>query len=264
MRCTSYCTATSYDLLPLYQELKKEEKTHLYRDVIHVQRKEGARIKGEIFYFAYGAVVSWGLSEQEELLLLSPLKKFENGTFSTIEMDEFTFSYGENMRIDEDHLILQNKSVLTKFAISHGLAQSVKLSIFEEKIRKIIDKTNKLPSSLAKKGKIPLSRKEISRKMGALFLERNYINLNTEILETPEFFWDHPELEPFYRRTASYLDIGKRGEALNKRLAIVHELFEILSNELNHQHASRLEWTIIILILIEVVLAFLRDVFHII
>lgn len=264
MRCTTYCSASSYDIQALYQDLKQEEKAQLYRNVVHVQRKDGARIKGEIFYFAYGVVVCWGLTEEEEQVLLLSLKTYEDETFTTVEMDEFTFSYGENMWIEEDHITLQNKNVLNKLAISHGLAQSVKLAILEDKIRKIIDRTNKLPSDLAKKGKILLSRKEISRKMGALFLERNYINLNTEILETPEFFWDHSELEPFYRRTAHYLEIGKRGEGLNKRLAIVHELFQILSNEINHQHATRLEWTIIVLILIEVVLALLRDLFHLI
>jgi len=40
-------------------------------------------------------------------------------------MDEFTFSYGDNMRIEEDEIILQTKNTLTKLAISYGLAQSV-------------------------------------------------------------------------------------------------------------------------------------------
>jgi uncharacterized Rmd1/YagE family protein len=168
------------------------------------------------------------------------------------------------MKIEEDEIIVQNKNTLTKLAISHGIAQSVKLTIFEDLIQKTIDHTKHLPSELARKGKIHLSRKEISQKMGELFIERNFINLHSEILDTPEFFWDHPELEPFYRRTSHYLDVSKRVEVLNKRLNVVHELFEILSNELNHQHSSRLEWTIIFLIVIEVIIALLRDLFHLI
>ena len=101
------------------------------------------------------------------------------------------------MKIEEDEIILQNKSTLTKLAISHGIAQSVKLTIFEEAIQKTIDHTTKLPTNLANKGKISLSRKQISQKMGELFIERNFINLHAEVLDTPEFFWDHPELEPF-------------------------------------------------------------------
>lgn len=243
--------------------MQKIGTAQLFRDIIHMQTKEERKVKGDVFLFPYGAIAMWGFSEEEEKHFLTIIKEFEKESLSKIELDEFSFAYGENMRIDEDEIILQNKSTLTKLAISHGLAQSVKLTVFEDLIQRTIEHTNHLPIALAKKGKISLSRKEISQKLGELFIERNFINLHTEVLDTPEFFWDHPELEPFYRRTSHYLDVNKRVEVLNKRLNVVHELFEILSNELNHQHSSRLEWAIIILILIEVVIAVLRDLFHI-
>ncbi len=262
MRCTGYCTASSYETLPLFQSLHVRGKVQLYRDVIHLQIKEEKRTVGDVFYFSYGAVVFWGFSEKEEQEILSELKSFEKDPFLRIEIDEFTFVYGETTKINEDIISLQNKNILTKLAISYGIAQSLKLIIFEEKVQKTIDHTKQVPNELAKKGKIPLSRKEISKKMGELFIERNSINLHTEVLDTPEFFWEHPEFEPFYRRTTHYLDVSKRGDAMNKRLTVIHELFEILSNELNHQHSARLELTIIILIVIEVILILLKDVFH--
>lgn len=46
---------------------------------------------------------------------------------------------------------------------------------------------------------------------------------------------------------------------LNQRLRIVQELFDMLAAELNHQHSSRLEWTIIVLIVIEVLLHVVTD-----
>lgn len=206
----------------------------------------------------------WGFTDEEERNILASLKEFEKEPIAKAEIDEFTFIYGDTMGIDEDEIILQTKNMLTKLAISHGLAQSVKLTTFEETIQNTIDKTKYLPENLAKKGKIAMSRKGISLKMGELFTERNFINLHSEILDTPEFFWNYPELEPFYRRTAHYLDVSKRVDVLNKRLNVVHELFEILRNELNHQYTSRLEWIIIILIVIEVVIAVLRDLLHLI
>lgn len=206
----------------------------------------------------------WGFTDEEERNILASLKEFEKESIAKPEIDEFTFIYGDTMGIDEDEIILQTKNMLTKLAISHGLAQSVKLTTFEETIQNTIDKTKYLPENLAKKGKIAMSRKEISLKMGELFTERNFINLHSEILDTPEFFWNYPELEPFYRRTAHYLDVSKRVDVLNKRLNVVHELFEILRNELNHQYTSRLEWIIIILIVIEVVIAVMRDLLHLI
>jgi uncharacterized Rmd1/YagE family protein len=264
MRCTCYCTSGSYDIPKLFQHLVSLGPAQLFRDVVHIQHREDKKIKGDVFYFQYGVIVCWGFTESDERQLIADVKDFERESNPKIELDEFTFSYGDVMRIDEDDIMLQNKNTLTKLAVSHGLAQSVKMITFEELIQKTIENTKQLPKELAVKGKIPLSRKQISKKMGELFIERNFINLHTEILDTPEFFWDYPELEPYYRKTAHYLDVSKRVDILNKRLNIVHELFEILSDELNHQHSSRLEWTIIILIVIEVILAVLRDIFHII
>lgn len=263
MRCVGYCTASSYDLSRLFQILGKLGPVQLYKDALHFHLREEKRSRGDIFYFSYGAVVFWGLTLNEEKRFLNDLREYEKDPSPHTE-DEFTYIYGDNMRIDEDEIILQNKDPLPKLAVSHGIAQSVKLNVFEDRIFKTYENTKWLPAELSVKGKISLSRKAISRKMGELFIERNTININTEILDTPEFFWEYPELEPFYRKTAHYLDITKRADVLNRRLNVVHELFEILHNELNHQHSSRLEWTIIILIVIEVVLAVLRDIFHLI
>jgi uncharacterized Rmd1/YagE family protein len=264
MRCTCYCTAASYDIPRLYQYLQRLGSTQLFRDVVHIQIKEDKQMKGDIFYFSYGSVVCWGFMEEEEKEILQSIKEFEKEPLAKIELDEFTYTYGDAIKIEEDEIFLHNRSSLTKLAVSHGIAQSVKLSTFEDLIQKTIEHTRQLPLDLAQKGKIRLSRKEISQKMGEIFIERNFINLHSEILDTPEFFWDFPELEPFFRRTAHYLDVSKRAEVMNKRLNIVHELFEILSGELNHQHSSRLETIIILLILIEVTLALLRDLFHLI
>lgn len=264
MRCTGYCTCASYDIPRLFQFFQVTGHAQIYRDVIHTQPKDEKGIKRDVFYFPYGIVVFWGFSEEEERNLLSSLKKFEKEPLGKIETDEFSFSYGDKMRIEEDEVVLQKKDSWTKLAVSYAIAQSIKLTVFEETISRTVEHSKKIPKDLALKGKIPLSRKETSQKMGELFLERNYINLHTDILDTPEFFWEHSELEPLYRRMIHYLDVNKRVELLNRRLKLLHELFEILSNELNHQQSSRLEMTIIILIVIEIVLAVSKDLLHLI
>lgn len=262
MRCTAYCTAEQYDIPRLLQFLQVSGASSVYKDVIHSQPKDEHGIRRDIFYFQYGVVIFWGFTKEEERDLLASLKKFEKESLPKFEIDEFSFSYGEKMKIEEDEIVLQRKDHLTKLAVSFGIGQSVKLTVFEEAIGRTIEHSKQIPRALAEHGKIPLSRIETSKKMGELFLERNYINLHTEILDSPEFFWEHSELEPFYRRTFLYLDVGKRVELLNRRLNLMHELYEILSNELNHQQSSRLELTIIILIVIEVVVVLMKDLFH--
>jgi uncharacterized Rmd1/YagE family protein len=261
MDCRAYCTAESYDIRPLYDFLKARYKTSLFRDVVHIEVPEADQIH-DVFYFSYGATVTWGLTPEQVTKYLNLVSEFEKRHLDEIETDEFTFVFGDTPRIVEDEIVLPNKDVLTRLAISLGLAQSVKLGTFEIALQKTFNNTKHIPEELAKYGKVSLSRKEIGKKMGELFIERNSINLHVDILDTPEFFWEYTELEPLYLMTTNYLDIKRRVEVLNQRLDVVHELFEVLGNELNHQHSSRLELTIIMLIVIEVCLSLMRDVFH--
>ncbi len=263
MDCRAFCTATSFQVKPLYDRLRSQGAT-LYRDVIHLQLENHS--VSDIFYFSYGVVVCWGISLEQCHICLEQVKNYEERPLPAdeVEADEFTFIFGESVKIVDDEIILPDHEVLTRLAISHGIAQSVKLGTFENAIRRTFNHTKHIPEELAKYGKVSLSRKAIRRKMGELFIERNSINLHLDVLDTPEFFWENAELEPFYTMTAKYLDITTRVEVLNQRLDVVKELFEMLGNELNHQHSSRLEWTIIFLIIIEVFVSFLRDVFQVI
>jgi len=263
MDCRAYCTASAYFFKALYDRLKHVgANVTLYRDVVHLA-VPGDSIQ-DIFYFPYGATVCWGLTPDQCQVYLEQAREFEENHLEDIETDLFTFTFGEIPKIVEDEIILPNLEVLSRLAVSHGLAQSVKLGTFESAIRKTFHYTRQIPEDLAKFGRIPLSRQEIRKKMGALFIERNSINLHVDVLDTPEFFWEYSELEPLYAMTANYLDVETRVEVLNQRLDVIHELFEMLGNELNHQHSSRLEWTIIWLIIIEVLLSLLRDVFRVI
>lgn len=208
--------------------------------------------------------MAWGLSEEEELRLIEKVKHVESNPLDRFERDLYDFSYGEIARIQRDEIILSSNDVLTKLAISFGLAQSVKLTVFELTIDKTIATTRHLPEDLARKGKIFLSRKQMSRKIGELFIDKSSVNLHSDILDEPDFFWEYPEHHPLYRDVFKCFDIDTRVEVLNTRLEILGDLLEILNTQLNHQHSSILELTIIWLIVIEVILAVLRDIFHLI
>jgi uncharacterized Rmd1/YagE family protein len=263
MDCCAFCNATSYNIKPLIDFLRSRYKIATYREVVHAEIPLEGNVC-DVFYFPYGVTVVWGVPKEKGIQFVELISDFFQQKLDEIETDEFTYALGEPPKVIDDEILLPNLDILTKLAISHGLAQSVKLGTFESTIRKTFNQTKEIPENLAKRGKISLSRREIRRKMGELFIERNSINLHLDVLDTPEFFWDYPELEVYYNLIANYLDLKTRVEVLNQRLGIVHELFDMLGSELNHQHSSRLEWTIIWLIIIEVTLSLLRDVFRII
>lgn len=91
-------------------------------------------------------------------------------------------------------------------------------------------------------------------------MARNNVNLHTDILGTPHHFWESGEYEPVYQQTRHYLEIEKRLEVIDKRLVIMREMLQALRDELATAHASTLEWTIILLIVAEVLITVIYEI----
>ncbi len=100
-----------------------------------------------------------------------------------------------------DHMI--------KLAMSHAIAQSTKLSFFEERMAHTMDQARYIPRKLALTGQLGLQREEVVRILGRLFKSRVDVNLSSNMLDVPNFFWDsEPTLHPLYtavRGTLSFL-----------------------------------------------------------
>jgi uncharacterized Rmd1/YagE family protein len=89
----------------------------------------------EIFLFDYGVVVIWGMSLQDERKFLKEIAKFESEKLAPddVETECFNFYYTREYqaRIYNDFITLREKgNYMTKLAISHALAQSVKVCHF--------------------------------------------------------------------------------------------------------------------------------------
>ncbi|KAI1505414.1 hypothetical protein F5X99DRAFT_415881 [Biscogniauxia marginata] len=214
----------------------------------------------EVFLFDYGVVVIWGMSPAHEQRFLKDIAKFEIEKLDPddVETECFNFYYTHDYqpRIYNDFITLRDKgNYMTKLAISHALAQSVKTSLFEELIASTVDKCKDIPTQIALTGKIALSRAQINMQIGELFILRINIHLNGSVLDTPELFWVEPHLEPVYQAVRSYLEMDQRVGLLTERLDVIADLLAVLKDQLSHGHGEMLEWIVIILIAAEILVA---------
>jgi uncharacterized Rmd1/YagE family protein len=215
--------------------------------------------QGEAWIFSYGVLVCWNLENDERLSLISMLEPIVNEPIARPLSEQYSYIVNETtpFRIHHDHLMLDNDDHMTRLALSHGFAQSEKLGFFEEKSRTVIERNRNLSRELAHTGHISLSRKELSKLRGVLFDTSSDITLNFNLLDTPEFFWDYPEVEHYYKHLAQYLDLESRVDILNRKIATIHALLEMLASEQNHKHSAFLEWIIIVLIAVDIMVYFL-------
>lgn len=218
-----------------------------YRDAVHIIVSGG-----EAWLFDYGVIVFWGVDEDEKLALLHRLQVSE-GVLTGVHQEHLRFTLGsETVKLQRDVIALSGDDELLRLSISHGLAQSIKLNEYERKAQDTIAKYGYLPEALAETGKIKLGRRALAKIRGRLFSTKSDIFLHYGLLDTPEFFWEYPDYEYAYLITSRYLDIRPRVELLSNKLDVIHELFEMLADDLNHKHSSFLEWIIIILIAFEI------------
>ncbi|KAF5594701.1 Sad1-interacting factor 2 [Fusarium subglutinans] len=214
----------------------------------------------EVFLFDYGVVVIWGMTEAQEARFLKEIAKFETEKLAPddVETELFNFYYTKDYqaRIYNDFITLRDKNnYMTKLAISHALAQSVKTSLFEELIASTVDTCKDIPTQIATTGKIALRRSQINMQIGELFILRINIHLNGSVLDTPELFWVEPQLEPVYQAVRSYLEMDQRVGLLTERLDVIADLLAVLKGELSHGHDEKLEWIVIVLIAAEILVA---------
>ncbi|ETW18929.1 hypothetical protein C923_02242 [Plasmodium falciparum UGT5.1] len=263
-----------------FSALIKDFKTHnvnsdlikikkVYSEVIFCSAFEQKKI---FFLFRFGCIVLWDFNIKEKEILFMYLKDYlsEAHTENNNELDSMFYimnvqnelsdnksvkaADSPSFKIKNDIIYIYTKDIFEKLSYSYAFAQSVKLSYFENVVDVTIEKTKSIPECLARTGKIQLKKNDISKKIGELFVNRFYINMNTDMLDTPEIFWDHDDFTDTYEYFGKYLDISKRVEILNHRLDIIKDLYDMLQNELTIQHGYKLEWIVIYLICIEVLI----------
>ncbi|KAK9822191.1 hypothetical protein WJX81_000989 [Elliptochloris bilobata] len=267
-RITIYCLAESLDRKLLQRKLEERGSRfllHKYPDVLYGQYSTpGAEhSSGDIFYFDYGCITFWGLSQKQEQdvlrnlvvpCMLDPLPGRE------VEVDEFQVHYTANEKphIQNDTITINHRFVgdhLIKLSISHALSQSTKLCVFEERVIEIVASTKDLPEILASTGSVTMSRKAIAQLIGKVFIQKAAVNLLSTVLDTPEFFWSAPDsMQTLYKRVCEYMELDDRVEVLNNRFQVLQEMLDMLRNHQNNSHTARLEWIVIYLIVIEVII----------
>ncbi|KAI7261323.1 DUF155-domain-containing protein [Hortaea werneckii] len=214
----------------------------------------------EIFLFEYGVVVLWGMTPREEQRFLKEIARFENEKLAKddVQTEEFNFYYTREYqaRIYNDFISLREKrNYMTKLAISHALAQSTKTSLYEDLLSTTITTTQSIPSTIARTGRINLTRREINMQIGELFILRINIHLQGSVLDAPELMWAEPQLEPVYQAVRSYLEMDQRVELMQERVSVVGDLLAVLKDQLSHTHGEYLEWIVIVLIAAEILVA---------
>lgn len=76
-----------------------------------------------------------------------------------------------------------------------------------------------------------------------------------EVSEKPDLLWDHPELERLYARLEAEYELRDRYRALERKLELISRTAATVLDILQARRNLRVEWYIVILIVVETALA---------
>jgi required for meiotic nuclear division protein 1 len=259
MECLSYCIANTIDLnrldtylksaLPGYSSIRS-------RDVLKLSPNDEG--KSLLFVFKNGTLVSWGVKRYQVKHYLDRINFFADKPVAFLVRDEFSYQIGDKTTIephdhfDVDCITLEADNDDLRLSFSYGLSQSVKLQYFETIIEVLIEKYNPMIQSLSNRGQMPISRKQIRQIIGEILGAKSEMNLISNFLYHPKYFWQHPTLEEYYSLLEHYLHMQRRVNALNLRLDTLNEIFEMFNSYLEIRHSHSLEIIIILLISVEI------------
>lgn len=208
---------------------------------------------GELVVLPYGVVVMFNFTEAEEESILADI--MASGSVRTphrmYDQELFHFCYDPNVqapRIYNDFFTFRAPNHLLKLSLAHAIAQSTKLSEFEESMHRTLELTSHIPRELAQTGELGVNRRGALRMSGHLFKLRVDVNLTSDVLDTPDLFWSEASLQALYDAIRQYLEIDQRAQTLNERLAVANDLLEIIHEHLNNNAMSKITWIIIALI----------------
>lgn len=168
-----------------------------------------------------------------------------------------------------DNIVLGDEIPLeqAKLVYASGMARSVKLACVEVLLHEHLEKNRYIPDDLLRGKRLKVTRKDMMQNLGELFSLRAHVNLQSEMLDLPDYCWSSVVMERYFEIISRNLDVLPRIAIFNKKLDYANQIAELLRTHLSEQHTLKLEWCIIILIAIEIFVSLssnlgLFDMFH--
>lgn len=252
--CYAYCIAEEFRWESLISSFEHDEEYTIDVKDEFIWLRINNIENSEVAIFKYGCLVFWQLSKENSMAFLNGINRYAKDLYPSSEFEEFRVVVADKTKVKGNIINLVKDGLLDKESISYALSQAVKLSQYENIVEKTMQELQHIPEKLAKYGKVSMSRKQAMKKTGKIFIVRSKINLHSDLLDTPDYFWDKGMQEELYMTVIAEMDLSKRLSNLNKRLDIMQELYDILSEQIRHFHSVVLEVVIILLISIEVVM----------
>jgi uncharacterized Rmd1/YagE family protein len=214
---------------------------------------------GYCVLFRYGAIVLVGLSPLEEDEVVRGLGARIIGRFARIEDETAVIEIdpGRDEQVAPGGPIsVRDLSPPHLIVIADALAKNVALGRDEHEVSKVFEVIEPFAAELARSGRSPSNRRQMLRTIGQALLVHHRMSGRVEVEEKPDVLWDNPQIERLYARLADEYELKERAAGLSRKLRVIDETTHALTDIIDTERFTRLEATIVALIVVEILITF--------
>jgi uncharacterized Rmd1/YagE family protein len=213
---------------------------------------------GMVALFRFGVAVLVGLTPLEEEDLLAKLKSRVTGLRARLDDETAILEVAPDA--DEPNeaggtIQIKNFSPQRFLVIADALAKTVALARDEREVNAVFDVVEPFAVELARRGKPPFARRAMLRLIGQTLLAQHRVSGRVAVEEKPDVLWDRPDLERLYARLEDEYELKERAGTLKRKLDVLVETAHALTDIIDADRSTRLEATIVILIVAELIAA---------
>ena len=157
----------------------------------------------------------------------------------------------QRIHIANDCVMLPERTnAKQRLAISYAIAQSSILKLMETQIENRMDDYEHIPLALAKGEHVKLSSTQLGKMIGEILMLRHEVNLHSDLLGIPDFFWEEDKYAGEYDLSRQYFEMELRIDIFNKRLDLLKQLVSVVNAQLINVHGKYRTEIIIVIIFI--------------
>ena len=223
-----------------------------------------AGASGFVALYRFGVAVFVGLSPLEEDEVLNQVKLRVSGQHEHVddEIAHIDISAENEDRIPAGGTIhLRDLSPARLLVVADALAKTVSLGRDEHEVNAVFDEIEPFAAQLFEKGRPPWRRRSMLKLIGQPLLVQHRLSGRVAVEEKPDVLWDRPDLERLYARLEDEYELKERAQTLKRKLDVIAETARALTDIIDADRATRLETTVVILIVAEILLTIGQMVF---
>lgn len=219
---------------------------------------------GAAALYRFGVAVFFGISAAEEVSFLRQLEPCVVNRDPAPETESLPVRVEAGVKegLVGGELYLDEPTLPRLQVIADVLSKSALLSLYERKVAGEFDRIEPLAAELDRSGRIRSRGADLQKMIGSMLLVESRMVGRAAISDKPEILWDHPELEALFAKVEDEFEIRLRDAALERKLNLIARTAQTVAQMLTAKHSLRVEWYIVILIVVEILLTLYELFLH--